>query len=1207
MNKKTDMDYDFGKWRFWIDRGGTFTDIVAMDPAGQLHTEKLLSECPESYDDAALQGIRDFLKVGSNDPLPGDRIEEVKMGTTVATNALLERQGEPTVLLVTKGFRDVLQIGYQARKEIFALNIQKPTQLYNEVIEVNERMMADGSCHTELNEAEVRENLKQMYDKGYKSVAIVLMHAYVNAEHESTIAKIAKEIGFSQISVSHEVSPLIRMVSRGDTTVVDAYLTPILQSYVDKVASAITADSETRLFFMKSSGGLTSAKHFQGRDAVLSGPAGGIVAASATSQGAGFEKMIGFDMGGTSTDVSHYAGSYERAMETEVAGVRMRAPIMEIHTVAAGGGSVLHYDGNRFKVGPDSAGANPGPASYRRGGPLTVTDINVALGKINADHFPKIFGPERNEKLNVDLVRERFQEIADQLGGDSTIEKVAEGFLEVAVEHMVQAIKKISVERGHDIQQHVLNCFGGAGGQHACLVAEQLGMSKVLLHPFAGVLSAYGMGLAHLSVQKQAPIAQVLSSETIEFAMKEAGTLQSQASEELIQQGLDREDQKVVTLAYIRYSDSDTTLPIHLEELESTRSNFEKEHFKQYGFIDPDKDIVLDSIDVEVYGGGSKPVDLSSTFQGNGTPLQSRFYTKGEWRDCNIYERTELAIGDIVSGPAIIFENGSTIVVEPDWQAYTKPNGDIVLEHVNAAENSFIDVKVNPITLEIFNKRFMSIAEQMGIVLKNTSSSVNIKERLDFSCAVFDADTGLVANAPHVPVHLGSMDVCVKSVVDSGLSMEPGDVFVHNNPYDGGTHLPDITVVTPVFDDENKDILFYVASRGHHADIGGISPGSMSPNAVTIDQEGIIISCRKLISGGRFLEDETRELLGSGPYPARNIDQNLADLKAQVAANAKGASQLKDLVKSYGEEGVLAYMKHIQDNAEISVRTALKKLSGGQFRYKMDGGAEIVVSIAINQSTGDTTVDFTGTSVQQRSNFNAPTSIAQAAVLYVFRCLVEDDIPLNAGCLKPIKIVIPDNSMLNPKYPSAVVAGNVEVSQAITNALFGALGVLGSSQGTMNNLTFGNKQYQYYETICSGAPAGPGFNGVDAVQTHMTNSWLTDPEVLESRYPVLLNEFSIVKGSGGKGRWNAGDGVKRQIEFLEDMECAILSGHRKVRPYGTKGGQPGNLGENQIVKADGRIIELDGCAAVSLKAGDSIVIKTPTGGGYEEPKGDDVD
>ncbi len=1190
------------KWKFWIDRGGTFTDIIAVSPNGTVQTSKLLSECPESYEDAAVQGIRDFLNLEKDESIPEELIAEIKMGTTVATNALLERKGEPTVLAITSGLNDILKIGYQARPDIFALNIEKPSQLYEASIELDERMNAKGEILSPLDETITEQNLRQAYDQGYRSLAIVLMHAYLNPDHELKVKKIAEKIGFTQISTSHEISPLIKIVSRGDTTVVDAYLTPVLRSYVDRVSRAVSQnpDYAPHLFFMKSSGGLTSANAFQGRDAILSGPAGGIVAAAATSQDAGFSKMIGFDMGGTSTDVSHFAGTYERTMETEVAGVRMRAPMLEIHTVAAGGGSILQFDGARFRVGPESAGASPGPASYRRGGPLTVTDINVALGKINPDYFPAIFGINQNEKLDKDIVLKMFSEIAGQTNNTKSVEEIAEGFLEIAIEHMAQAIKKISIERGHDIQNHVLNCFGGAGGQHACLVAEKLGIRKVLLHPYASVLSAYGMGLADLTVQKQQSIEKILNRENTGHTLTQIQPLIDKASTELQSQGVHKEQQKTTLTAYIKYENSDTTIPVPFNDYDTIKSRFEQEHKKQFGFIDPDREIVIETLDIEVSGGNTTPAQNSENNNLTDKVLQaSEFYSQGKWQSCNIYHRNNITTEQTITGPAVIVEDGGTNIIEPGWTAKMLPDRELVLEHTDKTDsNKSIGLSADPVLLEIFNKRFMSIAEQMGVVLKNTASSVNIKERLDFSCAIFDPEANLVANAPHVPVHLGSMDASIKAVIKSGLTISPGDVFVHNNPYDGGTHLPDITVVTPVFDKDDKQLLFYVASRGHHADVGGISPGSMSPNATSIDEEGIIINCQKLVAEGIFLESEIRSVFSEHKYPARNIDKNIADLKAQIAANAKGVAELIELTEYYSIEGVHAYMKHIQDNAELSVRNALKKLEGGQFTLATDSGAKICVSITIDREIGSATIDFSGTSEQQPDNFNAPSAVTQAAVLYVFRCLVQDDIPLNAGCLKPLEIIIPEKSMLNPSYPAAVVAGNVEVSQSVTNALFGALEVLGSSQATMNNLTFGNEKYQYYETICSGAPAGPGFNGADAVHTHMTNSRLTDPEVLESRFPVLLKEFSIVPDSGGTGKWKAGNGVKRSIQFLEDMECALLTGNRLIAPFGTKGGNPGKIGRNWITKKDGKETALPGNIQITLNAGDTINIQTPTGGGF---------
>ena len=1221
------VDADRGRWRFWIDRGGTFTDLVARSPDGGFATRKLLSENPEAYEDAAIQGIRDFLALEDGEPVPAERIDSVKMGTTVATNALLERAGEPTVLAITRGLKDVLEIGYQARQDIFALDIVKTEQLYREVIEIDERLHADGSIAVELDEAAATEALRASYERGLRSVAIVLMHSFREGCHENALADIARRIGFEQVSVSHEVTPLIRLVSRGDTSVLDAYLTPILRRYVNRVSAALGADTESgpRLLFMQSSGGLTAADRFQGRDAILSGPAGGIVGAALTSRQAGFEKMIGFDMGGTSTDVSHYAGRYERTFETEVAGVRLRAPMMDIHTVAAGGGSILHYDGSRFLVGPDSAGADPGPRAYRRDGPLTVTDINVALGRIDPDFFPSLFGPEQDRPLDVEAARAGFVDIAADVDDGRSWEAVAEGFLTIAIEHMAQAIKKISVERGYAVADYVLTCFGGAGGQHACLVAERLGMDKVLLHPFSGVLSAYGMGLAELSAQSQRMISTPLGDDTVGAARRAADELAEQGGAELAAQGVAAEDQERTARAMLRYRGSDTAIGVPLADEASMRERFEHEHRTQYGFVDRDKDIVLDYIDVEVKGGGEPITEPGATEAGDTLPERAATtacYTGGAWTDVPVHERDALPAGVRIEGPAIVVESNGTIVLEPGWSGELTAIGNLVLERTGRKEagerngdrestdeegverrpDTPNPLERDPVTLEIFNRLFMSIAEQMGLVLKNTAQSVNIKERLDFSCAVFDASGALVANAPHVPVHLGSMDASVRAILESGAAIRPGDAFVHNNPYNGGTHLPDITVVTPVFDGA-EELLFFTASRGHHADVGGITPGSMSPLADSIEQEGIVLDVVRLVSGGELHEADIRERLSSGEYPARSIDQNLADLKAQIAANAKGSAELLSLTESRGTDVVKAYMRHVMDNAEESVRRAISSLRPGDFEYRTDTDAVIAVTVTVDADAREATVSFEGTSAQQPTNFNAPAAITRAAVLYVFRCLVEDDIPLNAGCLRPLKIEIPARSMLNPEWPAAVVAGNVEVSQMVTNALFGALGVLGSSQGTMNNLTFGDAERQYYETICSGAPAGPGFHGASPVHTHMTNSHLTDPEVLEWRYPVVLESFGIAPDTGGRGEWNAGDGVYRRIRFLAEMECAILSGHRVTPPFGSRGGEPGRVGRNTVLRADGREEDLGGCGHTVMRAGDAIVIETPTGGGFGKREG----
>jgi 5-oxoprolinase (ATP-hydrolysing) len=1194
---------DKKEWQFWVDRGGTFTDVVAKNPRGQLTTKKLLSENPEAYDDAALHAIRLFLGLDKGAPIPHERIRSVKMGTTVATNALLERKGEATVLAITEGLEDSIEIGHQARPLTFALNIEKTELLYDHVIGVRERISADGKINTPVDIEMTRGALALAYSKGYRSIAIVLMHAYKYSEHEKIVAELAVQIGFKQISTSHEVSPLTKIVPRGETTIVDAYLTPILHRYVNRIADAIGSQNEPgKLLFMQSSGGLTDSKKFRGRDAILSGPAGGIIGATHTAKIAGFNKIIGFDMGGTSTDVSHFAGQYEKAYETEVAGIRMRVPMMYIHTVAAGGGSILAYDGNRFRVGPGSAGANPGPVCYRRGGQLAVTDINVCLGKIQPKYFPKIFGPDQDEQLDREATVQAFAKIALKIGDNRTPETVAEGFLDIAIEHMAQAIKKISVSRGYDVKNYVLNCFGGAGGQHACLVAERLGMEKIFLHPLSGVLSAYGMGLADISTERQKVIERGLDSDAMSVAKLELSSLIQKNSEDLIEQGLDEQLIESNLWVLLRYKGTDTTIQVKFDDADSMRRQFETEHMRQYGFMAAEKEIVLETLGVTSFGGGESPPEKPSTHATNTTPLpidEQQVYSCGEWHNTPIYNIEQLTFGHELSGPAIIIEPTGTIVVEKNWRAIVTPYQHLVLEKTGAIEIiNQGSVECDPVRLEIFNNLFMSIAEQMGIVLRNTSQSVNIKERLDFSCAVFDKQGNLVANAPHVPVHLGSMDSSVKVVINSGQEIRPGDVFVQNNPYNGGSHLPDITVITPVFNDDGVQIMFYVASRAHHEDIGGIAPGSMSPLGKNIYEEGVIIDCLKLVDKGTFLHDDIHAVLSSGKYPARNIEQNIADLMAQIAANNTGVNELKKLVTNYSLRTVHAYMGFIQDSAEQAVRKVISGLDDCEFVHEIDSGAVIKVSIKVDKDNKQATIDFTGTSEQQPSNFNAPGAITQAAVLYVFRCLVGDDIPLNAGCMKPLNIIVPEGSMLSPKHPAAVVAGNVETSQAVTNALFGALQALGSSQGTMNNLTFGDDDCQYYETICSGAPAGPGFNGAAAVHTHMTNTRLTDPEILESRYPVMLEEFSIRRKSGGQGKWNAGDGIYRRIRFLKSMECSILSDHRRVPLFGTAGGEVGEIGRNWVERADSRIDELGGCAQTVMSAGDTINISTPTGGGF---------
>ncbi|AHG49816.1 5-oxoprolinase (plasmid) [Rhizobium leguminosarum bv. trifolii CB782] len=1200
-----------GQWDFWVDRGGTFTDIVARRPDGSLIAHKLLSENPEAYRDPAVQGIRELLGLEPGKPIPPDLIGAVKMGTTVATNALLERKGDPTLLVTTKGFRDALEIGYQARADIFAKKIVKPELLYADVIEADERVLADGTVERVLDEHGLRQALEAANARGLRAVAIVFMHAYRYPEHEQRAAAIARAIGFTQISPSHAVSPLIKLVGRGDTAVVDAYLSPVLRRYVDQVATELGAveGKGPKLMFMQSSGGLTDAHLFQGKDAILSGPAGGVVGAVEVSRIAGFGQMIGFDMGGTSTDVSHYDGELERAFETEVAGVRMRAPMMKIHTVAAGGGSILSYDGSRFRVGPESAGATPGPKSYRRGGPLTVTDANIMTGKLLPEFFPAIFGPGQDQPLDAEAVCTAFAQMAQTIGGGRTAEDAADGFLAIAVENMANAIKKISVQRGYDVSGYALTCFGGAGGQHACLVADSLGMKTVLLHPFSGILSAYGMGLADIRATRQRAVLTELAAAltTIGDIKSE---LEAEVHRELTLQGVESGEMELITRLHLQYKGTDTALPVAFGPQQEMVQAFAAAHKKQFGFIFEDRPVVVDSIEVEGIGGGAdiEEADMEATSFEPEALRSTRFYSGGTWREAGIFRRETLKPGAVLNGPALIIEAHQTIVVEAGWQARLTGHDHIVLtREIPPARNAAIGTSADPVMLEVFNNLFMAIAEQMGVTLQNTAHSVNIKERLDFSCAVFDRTGALVANAPHMPVHLGSMDRSVETIIRLNEGrIRPGDVFALNAPYNGGTHLPDITVVTPVFDDAGEVILFYVASRGHHADIGGKAPGSMTPRATKVDEEGVLIDNFRLVDKGRFREAEFAAMLRDHPYPARNPAQNLADVKAQIAANEKGVQELRKMVAHFGLDVVEAYMGHVQDNAEESVRRVIARLSDSEFTYPTDQGAVIKVKITVDRQAREATVDFTGTSAQQPTNFNAPEPVTRAAVLYVFRVMVEQPIPMNAGCLRPIRIIVPDGSMLRPAYPAAVVAGNVETSQHVTNALFGALGTLAAAQGSMNNLTFGNATYQYYETICAGGPAGllndgTGFNGADGVHSHMTNSRLTDPEVLEFRFPVVLEDFHIRRSSGGRGQYHSGGGTERTIRFLETMDCSILSSHRTIRPFGLYGGEDGQLGKTDIRRGDGTVERLDGCDQAMLAAGDAVIVTTPTGGGYGKP------
>ena len=1235
-----------GRWEFWIDRGGTFTDIVARRPDGTLAAHKLLSENPRAYRDAAVAGIRELVGVGPSEPVPADQIGAVRLGTTVATNALLERTGERCVLVITAGFRDALRIAYQNRPRIFDRQIVLPELLYERVIEAGERVSAHGEILMPLDEDAVARDLSAAYADGFRSVAVLCMHGYRYPEHEARIGQLAREIGFTQVSESHETSPLMKLVSRGDTTVVDAYLSPILRRYVHEVADELGG---IRLLFMQSNGGLTDAASFRGKDSILSGPAGGIVGMARTAAAAGFGRVIGFDMGGTSTDVSHYAGELERQYETQVAGVRMRAPMLSIHTVAAGGGSILHFDGSRYRVGPDSAGAHPGPACYRRGGPLTVTDANLLLGRIQAGHFPRVFGEIGDQPPDTEITRSLFaslsREIEQATGGQRGPEQVAAGFLEIAVQNMANAIKKVSVQRGYDITRYVLSTFGGAGGQHACAVADALGMTRVLIHPLAGVLAAYGLGLADIIAMRETAVEAPLSAELLAGLPAALAPLEAEARAELLAEGVPADRIRAERRAHLRYDGTDTPIPVPIGPLAGMMSAFEQAYRRRFSFLMPDKTVVAEAVSVEVIGthesggGGdasahpvkmaeeqadsrAQPAGRAGTGGGKGARAENhvRMFTAGAWAQAGLFRRAGLRPGQAVDGPAIIAENLATTIVEPGWRAVVTERSDLLLSRATAqpaAAPSPLTASPSPLTgadpvmLEIFNNLFMSVAEQMGVRLQSTAHSVNIKERLDFSCAIFDADGGLIANAPHIPVHLGSMGESIRTVINRNKGrMKPGDVYVLNDPYHGGTHLPDITVVTPVFEEggratEGKTpaIWFYVASRGHHAEIGGISPGSMPAFSRRVEEEGVLIDNWLLVEHGTLREAETIRLLSSAEYPSRDPVTNIADLRAQIAANEKGIQELQRMVRHFGLDVVLAYMGHVQDNAAEAVRRVITALPDGEYAYEMDNGAVIRVAVRVDRVTRTAEVDFTGTSAQLSDNFNAPSSVAMAAVLYVFRTLVDDEIPLNSGCLKPINVIIPPGTMLSPEYPAAVAAGNVETSQAVAGALYAALGAMAEGSGTMNNVTFGNARYQYYETVASGSGAGDGFAGTDVVQTKMTNSRLTDPEVLEWRYPVRLESYEIRHGSGGEGRWRGGNGGVRRLRFLEPMTVTTLSGHRRIPAFGMAGGSPGALGRHWMAHPDGSVTPMSGCDSVQAAAGDVFVVETPGGGGFGRPDG----
>ena len=1209
-------------WQFWVDRGGTFTDVVARNPQGELIVRKLLSESPEHYQDATLEAIRELLGIERGSPIPVEKIDSVKMGTTIATNALLEHKGARTALLITKGFKDAIRIGYQNRPDIFALNVILPKMLYAEVVEVIERVSAHGEVLTALDVGGARDELKRLYAAGYRSLAILLMHGYRYTDHEKHLKEIAEEIGFQQISASHEVVPLIKLVSRGDTTLVDAYLSPVLKNYVSQLGAQLPI---TRLYFMQSNGGLSHADYFHGKDSILSGPAGGIIGAVRTARQEGYENILTFDMGGTSTDVAHYAGELERTTEDEIAGCRIRAPMLAIHTVASGGGSILRFDGARFRVGPQSAGANPGPSCYGLGGPLTITDCNVLLGRLQPEFMPKVFGPSGAAEIDTDVVRKQFAMLRSEVlasaqvqwtcASEITVETIAEGFLSIAINTMANAIKRVSTQKGNDPADYALYCFGGAGGQHACQMAEALGIKTILIHPLAGVLSALGMGLANISIMKELSVEEPLSDGLLDALSSRLASTTATTVEEVAQQNLEQYPVDTICKAHVRYEGTDFALPVQLGSASDIKTTFEEAHFKRYGYVLTGKQITVEKLSVESITQPPFPQAAKVVTQkredfptlSTVPTKKASVYLNGKWCDTPVYQRSQLAVGTTVSGPAVVIDPTSTLVIQANWDATILQSGMLQMKRVHGGTTMQLapaPLQPDPILLEVFNNLFMFIAEQMGITLQNTSHSVNIKERLDFSCALFDGIGNLIANAPHIPVHLGSMGESVQEMIRQvGDQLRPGDVYALNDPYHGGTHLPDITVITPYFDDQNQRILFYLASRGHHADIGGITPGSMPPASKSVLEEGVLLDMVRVVEGGRFRADEVRTLLGSGRYPARNPDQNILDLSAQIAANQRGIRELNNVIARYGLETVRSYMQFVQDNAEESIRGLISELREGTHVAEMDSGARVCVAISIDSTARSATIDFTDTSIQQPDNFNAPQSICKAAVLYVFRTLVPENIPLNAGCLKPLSIIIPEGSFLLPSYPAAVVAGNVETSQVIVDALYAALGKLANSQGTMNNFTFGNEHYQYYETICGGSGAGATFDGADAIQTHMTNSRLTDPEVLELRYPVLVEEFKIREGSGGAGTHTGGNGAFRKIKFLAHMTASILSNRRITCARGLAGGADGSPGKNYVERKDGSIEKLTFRDSVEMTKGDSFVIETPGGGGFGSSSG----
>ncbi len=1196
-------------WFFSIDRGGTFTDVIGIAPDGSQHSSKLLSQS-RLYSDSAIEGIRRTLGLDKNARLPNEKIKQIRMGTTVATNALLERKGEPVALLTTEGFSDLLEIGRQDRPDLFALAIKKPANLYTKVVEVKERIDAFGSVLEPVDKSVIEKRLRDIYESGIRSIAIVFLHSWINPAHEEAVAIIARKIGFPQVSVSSELIRSINVVGRGRTCMIDAYLSPLLKRYVDQVKKST---GSIPLYFMKSAGGLAEAKNFTGKDAVLSGPAGGVLAVASQ----GDEQFIGFDMGGTSTDVCRFHNEYERLSEMKTAGLLFTVDSLRIETVASGGGSILGFDGERMTVGPESAGADPGPACYGKGGPLTVTDANLLLGRIPVDAFPKSFGPDETGSLQRETACEKFRELTDRINNtlslSRSVEEVALGYIRIADEIMAKPIRKLSIARGYDIREHTLCAFGGAGALHACSIAKILGVKQVIVHPLAGLFSAYGIALANHLDTSERTVLLTFDEDRYESITGIADEMIEKLQRRFIAQGNNEKSVKALRYLQIRVKGNDASLPVRDDGYNTTKEKFISLFTKRFGFEPEGNDFEVVSVRVEVTSGEEEMINsiVEAVVKAPVTKTVMTLH-RGVAKEVDLHRRKSLAPGDDIITPALILDDHCTILADDDFTCRIDNQNRLVMTAKSGSpcELKNADKKADPVTLEIFNHAFMSLAEQMGETLIKTAHSVNMKERLDFSCALFDSEGRLIANAPHIPVHLGAMGESVKWLIgEKGAALVDGDIYVSNHPAKGGSHLPDITVITPLFPTNGKTPDFFVATRGHHSDIGGKTPGSISPFSQSLDEEGVVIDNFLLVSNGNFRESEARVLFLSGRYPARRIEERISDLKAQVAANRKGELELNRLSKEHGIETVKAYTIHIRKNAAHSLQLALggfldsKDIFESEFTDYLDEGAAIKVNIRITSGenppfTHHIKIDFTGTSPEIKNSLNAPFAVVRASVLYVLRTLIDRDIPLNDGCMEPVTLVAPKNSIISPSASAAVAGGNVETSQRIVDTLYGALGIAGASQGTMNNIAIGWPDGGFYETIAGGSGAIKGNEGASAVQVHMTNTRITDPETLERRFPGLrLNRFSIRRGSGGEGEWKGGDGAVREYQILEPCEVTILSERRKTSPYGANGGSPGKPGINELIR-NGKRELLSGHTVIKLKPGDILRINTPGGGGY---------